>query len=275
MPDPDYANGVTAERLRIFLAFWPMVAVEFEEAHKILVEAKEKLLGTDAVAFNWSHLYEQPITKHIGFAFAGLPWLHPFSDWLKQIVETPGQISALPSVTREIDEYITDLQDPSEAETEEILPMLGAAFGVIFSVFSSLRSVLYHGCFLNELIERVRRGDDKALFDAIRIDPAVIGCLPAIQRISKATLLKDVRFFAKLKAAINGKIAKREQANFQKIRLVFEILHEAGATRLSDDQLHQLFVEELKLYASNDKGGGSAKALRKFADTYMKKNSTT
>ena len=94
-------------------------------------------------------------------------------------------------------------------------------------------------------------------------------------RISKAALLKDNRFFAKLRAAINGKLAKREQANFQKMRLVFEILHEAGASRLSDSELHQLFIEELKLYSSNARGGGNAKALRKFADTYMKKSATT
>jgi len=56
---------------------------------------------------------------------------------------------------------------------------------------------------------------------------------------------------------------------------VFEVLHEAGATRLSVSQLHQLFVEELKLYSSNAKGGGNVKALRKFADTYMKKSATT
>jgi hypothetical protein len=59
------------------------------------------------------------------------------------------------------------------------------------------------------------------------------------------------------------------------MRLVFEVLHEVGASRLNDSQLHQLFAEELDLYASNAKGGGNAKALRKFADTYMKKSTTT
>jgi len=53
------------------------------------------------------------------------------------------------------------------------------------------------------------------------------------------------------------------------------VLHEAGATSLSDEQLQQLFVDELKLYSGNEKGGGSTKALRKFAETYMKKNATT
>ena len=96
-----------------------------------------------------------------------------------------------------------------------------------------------------------------------------------LARISGATLLQDVKFFANLKAALTGKIAKREQANFQKMRMVLEIIHEAGGSRLNDQQLHQLFVEELNLYSGNAKGGGSVKALRKFADTYMKKNSTT
>lgn len=59
------------------------------------------------------------------------------------------------------------------------------------------------------------------------------------------------------------------------MRLIFRILSEAGATRLSNDQLYQLFVEELKLYTANSAGGGVEKSLRKFADTYMKQYATT
>jgi hypothetical protein len=125
------------------------------------------------------------------------------------------------------------------------------------------------------LIERVRAGDDKALFDAIRLDPTVLGCKSVVERISKAALLQDKKFFAKLKAALNGKIAKREQANYQKMRLVLEILHEANSKKLNDDQLYELFVKTLKLYSWNEREGGNAKALRKFVETYMKRTSTT
>ena len=140
-----------------------------------------------------------------------------------------------------------------------------------------MRCVLYHGCFLNELIARVLigKGSDKDLFDAIRIDPTVIGCKTAIERISKAVLLKDEDFLKKLKAAINGKVTKREQQNYQKMRLVFEILYEANSDKLDDQQLYDLFVKSLKLYSWNESQGGNAKALRKFADTYMKKQATT
>jgi len=128
---------------------------------------------------------------------------------------------------------------------------------------------------LNELIERIRAGDDKALFDAARIDSTIIGCPSVSGRISKATLLQDNSFFTKLKAAINGKMAKREQANFQKMRLIFEVLHEAGATRLSDAQLQELFCRRIETLCQQCQRRWKCEALRKFADTYMKKNATT
>ena len=59
------------------------------------------------------------------------------------------------------------------------------------------------------------------------------------------------------------------------MRLILKVLSEAGATRLSNKQLYQLFVEELDLYTSNSMGGGVESSLRKFADTYMKKKATT
>lgn len=247
-----------------------------------LQEDKTKLLGDDVESFAWCYLYEFPIKEHLIIALTSIAqnldgMLDPQQIvlWLNQLATSPSQVSEIPKVVTLIGQHFDKMEDLSKEQAEKMRPMLANIFGNAWSMFNTLRCVLYHGCFLNELIERVRAGDDKALFDAVRIDPTVICCISVSSRISKATLLQDNRFFAKLKASINGKLAKREQANFQKMRLVLEILHEAGAPRLSDSQLQQLFVEELGLYASNSKGGGNAKALRKFADTYMKKSTTT
>ncbi|GAB4119286.1 MAG: hypothetical protein Fur0026_09290 [Sideroxydans sp.] len=84
-------------------------------------------------------------------------------------------------------------------------------------------------------------------------------------------MLKDDEFFTDLKNAIGGTFGRREQENFKMMRLVFQVLHEAGATRLTDQQLHQLFVDELNLYDRD----AEPKNLRKHADTYMKKSATT
>lgn len=277
-----YAKGFSAEELRLFLAFWPRIPAEADGAQKMLVEDEDIILGDDAELLAWCYLYELPIKQHLSRALTGI--MQEFSSilpdeqvlsWLKQIADAPNQLSELPSIFEKIGRHFDKVESPSKEELERLRCNLASVYGLGMSMYNTMRCVLFHGCFLNELIERVCSGDDKALFDAIRIDPTVIGCLSVSSRISKAALLQDNRFFTKLKAAINGKLAKREQANFQKMRLVFEILHEAGATDLNDEQLHQLFVDELSLYSSNAKGGGNAKALRKFANTYMKKNSTT
>lgn len=278
MNPPLYAKGITAEDLRIFLKFWPTFAAEAEEAQQMLIEDKDKLLGDDAAKFSWCHLYELPIQQHLAIAMSSLLQDDQVQGWFKQIAASPNQIAVLPEIVGQVNAHFDEMEAFSKEEVEELRPILAGFFALNGSIFNSLRCVLYHGCFLNDLIDRVRSDDDKSpksLFDAVRIDPTVIGCKPVIERISKATLLRDNRFFARLKAAITGKMGKREQANFQKMRLVLEVLHEAGASSLSDDQLHQLFVKELKLYSGNEKGGGNAKALRKFADTYMKKASTT
>lgn len=276
-----FAEGITADVLRTFLAYWPVFSKEAEDAQRMMIEDQDKFLGKEAELFAWCYLYELPFKQHIGAVNAGtlegyakILQEENLADWHRQLANTPGQIAALPDVISQIEHHF-DAQELSKADAEEMLPTLAAYLGMALSMYNSLRCVLYHGCFLNELIDRVRANDDKALFDAIRIDPTVIGCPSVSNRISKAALLRDDDFFTKLKAAINGTQAKRDQANFQKMRLVLEILHEAGASRLSDAQLHELFVEELKLYSGHAEGGGSAKALRKFCDTYMKKSTTT
>jgi len=281
MNDTQYAKGITAEGLRIFLANWPSLSAEADESQQIVIDAKEKLLNGDTKPFAWCFLYEFPIRQHLNLAYSlilqgysGLLSADQVKGWFQKIADTPGQIGAIPAIYDQIGNHF-DATELSEEDAKRLLPTFAGTFGLGLSILNSLQCVLYHGCFLNELIERIRAGDDKALFDAIRIDPTVIGCPSVSVRISKAALLKDKRFFAKLRASLKGKMAKRKQANFEKMRLVFEVLHESGATRLTDSQLEQLFVDELDLYDNNEIGGGKAKALRKFADTYMKKNSTT
>ncbi len=281
MTENHYAQDISAEELRLLLEFWPRFVAEADEAQQMLVGVKDQLLNEDTKPFSWCHLYELPFRQHMIQAtseivqgYAVFLQAEHVTDWYQQIVDTPGQIGALPGVITQMDDHF-DAIEPSDEDMERLLPSVAGLYGLGLSMHNTLRCVLYYGCFLNELIERIRTGDDKALFDAVRIDPTVIGCLSVSHRISKAALLRDQNFFDDLKNAINGKMAKREQANFQKMRLVFEVLHEAGASRLSDAQLQQLFVNELDLYASNAKGGGNAKALRKFADTYMKKSATT
>ena len=275
-----YTKGITAKNLRSFLELWPLVEVGIEDTKKTINDCNDQLFDKDSDEFSWCYLYEFPTSDLIVFLFSGLSGFVPHDQilsWFKQMADTPGNIGAVPDICSLVDEHFEARSNPSKADMEALrpsLPMISAAF---IAMQYSLYCVLYHGCFLNELIERVRDGDNKALTDAIKIDKSIIGCPTVVGKISKAARLQDKKFFAKLKAAIDGKKEKLSQANFQKMRLIFQVLYEAGALRLTNNQLYKLFVEELKLYTANSKGGGVERSLRDHADTFMKmkKKATT
>lgn len=278
MNETHYARGITAQNLRAFLELWPLLAIRIEDTKKTVNDCNDRLFDGENEDFSWCYFYELPTKDLVDLLCANLLQfvsLEQILSWFKQISDCPGNIGSLPEIWNQVHEHFDVRPNPTIVDLESFRLSLMEISAVFIAVQYSLLCVLYHGCFLNELIERVRNGDNKALTNAIKIDASIIGCPTIVQKISKATRLQDVKFFAKLKSAINGNKEKLKQVNFQKMRLVFEVLYEAGALRLTDKQLYQLFVEELKLYTANSKGGGSDKALRKFADTYMKKNATT
>lgn len=275
MNETYYAKGITAQNLRAFLELWAQIMPAIEETKQAIIEGNSVFFDEDTNSFSWCHLYELPIEEHVNFNFPGLLPEEQVVDWRNQIAESPGKIAALPSVSDQVNDHFNARADPTEEDLKALRPFLPDICAYFYSMQYSLFCILYHGCFLNELIARVRTGDDKALFNSIRIDSTIIGCQSVVDRISQAKRLKDDNFLSKLKNSMNGKNVKREQANFQKMRLILTVLSEAGAERLTNDQLHQLFVEELQLYTANSIGGGSEKALRKYADTYMKQNAIT
>jgi hypothetical protein len=248
---------------------------EAEDVLRVGGSKKPNLVGSDLPQVSWCHLYELPIEDHVSLVAAIYTQDETLLSIFSDLAHSESQFAAIPDIARRLNAYLASLDDEIAPELEaEMLALFPLVNAISRSIYNSMRCVLFHGCFLNELVQRAN-SSDKDLFDAVRIDPTVVGCKSVIARISKATLAQDVNFFAKLKTALSGKMKRREQANFKKMRLVLEIMHEVGAPRLSDEQLQTLFVEELKLYAGYAKGAGNVRALRKFAEAYMKKNTTT
>jgi hypothetical protein len=268
-------GSTNAESIRTFLNIWPTLEANFQESWNELIDKKNSIFTDNSYGFSWCQLYELPIKAHFELSLKGFIDEPSFHSIFQDFITSKDQISAIPQNIKQIETYFENLETLSKEDSQAIMPIIGAYYGVNISVFNSVQCLLYHGVYLNELIARVSYGDDKALFNSIRIDPTVLGCKSVILRVAKAAFLKDEGFFKKLKAAINRKKSKREQSHYQKMRLILQILHEAGAGRLNDAQLYDLFVRQLNLYFWDAKEGGNAKALRKFADTYMRKEATT
>lgn len=259
--------------LRLFLQLMDVYHREEKATIKLARARPEKFLAPDALNFSWCALYERPMLEHLA-AVISAPGL---ADITKEISDSPNQVKAIAKlidrVDRDIDEVLAELDSEQTDAFRKGLPVL---FGMAYSVSRSLRSLLVYGCYLNDLIARVREHRDRdALFAAVKIDPTTMGCPSVIALISQATLAEDKAFFRKLRNALEGRFTKREQANFQKMRVIFQVLKETGAERLTDAQLYELFVNQLGLYASDKVHGDVRKNLRKLASQYLTQGATT
>lgn len=122
--------------------------------------------------------------------------------------------------------------------------------GLALSLQRSVLSVLLYQKSMSALVAEVREGEDKALFDAVRIDRSITACPTIANRIAKAELLRDKKFFDHLRNALKGP-SRKHWASYQDLRYAFAALREMGFDQLSDEQLEHLFVDVLKLYPNS------------------------
>ncbi|SET69232.1 hypothetical protein SAMN05216326_1672 [Nitrosomonas marina] len=107
-------------------------------------------------------------------------------------------------------------------------------------------------------------------FNAVRIDRSIITCSAFAVRISTAEAKNDKKFFIRLRKSLEGPSKKHWEA-YKDLRYAFYILRESGFNQMSDAQLEELLVHQLKLYPDTP---GAQKNLRKQF-TESKKFATT
>lgn len=117
MNSDNYAKDITAEDLRSFLELWPLFAAEGNDIHQTAMEDQDSFFNENSEPFSWCHFYELPIKQHIFAAitkniqnFDGAIQEEHIVGWFNQIVETPGQIGALPNVISQISNYFDEAQ---------------------------------------------------------------------------------------------------------------------------------------------------------------------
>ena len=129
--------------------------------------------------------------------------------------------------------------------------------------------MLFHRT-LDKMVADVRAGNDASLFQAVRIDRSIVACLTFADRIAKAELENDKKFFLHLRSSLKGPSKKHWEA-YKDLRYALYVLRESGFNQMSDAQLEDLLVHKLKLYPNVP---SARKNLRKQF-TESKKFSTT
>lgn len=218
----------------------------------------EKLQAILTPNFSWARYYELPYPEHLANALVAMSLAPMFQTAAHS--DDPQQV-ILDAMHKEIPDGVGGLDD--EPQWQRLL-------GLLMSIIKNHESVMIYGRYLNNLVEDVRAGQDKSLFDAVRIDRSIVSAPTIADRVTKAEIDGDEAFFKKLRNALTGKTDK-QWAIYKRLRFVLQALHEAGVIdTLSDKEIEELFIKQLKLYP--DKSTDSIRGLRNLVNARKKKS---
>lgn len=260
----------TPDELRFLLKHFDTLdhdleSVKFEIANKLNGLSMSQLPDT-----LWAPMYELSFIECTGL----LAYTFGISERLKEInqIETAQEkISNIANLI--INSLNQELAENPEDSRKFVLGVMSLSYVLIASV----KSLSIYGCYINDLVKIARESvsreiADSALIKAIKIDPSVAVCPTAAKRLSFAVLCNDTIFIGRFKKALSGKLGVRESKNYQKMRFILQVLHEADALSLSDKELKQLFVNELEIYS--DSQSTSEKNLSEFTRKFKAQKST-
>ena len=247
--EKEYAK-LTADQFRELIQALPGLLA-------MLREMNDRLATTPAAKFDsvmpgdfglYSRVYEFPFAQHLSMVVVGLNRL----DEVKAMAAAPDPQEAVLELLRNWDEVDDKPQHP-DFDNADILALA-------YSLGRSIQSMATYGRSISSLLQDVRESNNHdALFKAIRMDRAVIGCPTAMKLIARAQIRGNKAFFKSLRSALAGP-SKKEWAGLEQMRYSFVLLREMGLSDLSEAALEELMVDKLQVYKSAK--GDARKNLR-------------
>lgn len=264
-------NNISANDLRFLLGYVDEFNKETADFSDWLKEIDHKPFLENLSTFSWAHLYEQSFADCLRDFFLD----SQLTGELSKISASENKIHATLDFQENLGQNLDKVSDSLPKEQQLDYATMAMCYGI--AMMKNAYSLMAYGHYINELVAIARsatdlKDRDEALFKAIHIDTSVITCPTAQTRVSKAVLLNDAEFFKDLKNAVNGKLGTYENKIYQKMKFILQVLHESGGINLSDDELKELFVEQLNLYSDSQRT--AAKNLGEFTRNFKKKKST-
>lgn len=216
-------------------------------------EKKDELFGKN---FSWVRLYRHKFYKNF-LSFIVVTGL--LSLFKKKVLK---------NTSNDYSEFFDEL--------EQIKEFKGGWFGLFkekhmleryYPILKSLESMMLYGTTINRLMARAVAGNDKAFFDAVRVDRTLISYPGMVARITRAELEDDTEFFKRLRNALEAK--KGRYIEYGVLRYILAVLHLTGQLdNLTQKEAYELLAEELRLYPQT--GEEPEKSLWQFISRFKK-----
>lgn len=207
----------------------------------------------------WSGTYERPLVEVLAvLAEVGGPQL--MSEITKDRREL---LVALLTESDESPEIAWDIGNDKEYELRHFI-------GALYAMLISIESLGVYGKSIYALLQEVKAGVDKSLFDIVRLDRSAISAPTIADRITRAELEQDERFFKGLVNALSGK-PHRRNLEHKELRFLLALLNDLKLLDiLSIDEIRELVCNQLELYpyTPDDVAEGFDKFLRRWKREY-------
>jgi hypothetical protein len=228
---------LTGDQLREVVGYIPSVLArmrEMEEEFEKTPQAKFDAVMTGDFG-SYCEFYEHPFLAHL---LALITALNMGDEIIAMAAAPDPQQAVLDDLRQSLGN-----QKPHNPVFE-----MGEVIALVYSFGRTIQSLATYGRSISSLLAAAReRNDQDALFKAIRMDRAVVGCPTAMRLIVKAQMRGNKAFFARLRASLGGP-SKKEWVGLDQLRYALVLLREMGLDDLSQAEIETLMVDKLGIY---------------------------
>lgn len=203
-----------------------------------LIKEKPDSIKPLSEAPPWSHFYELPYRTFLALCILEFD----LTETVHKIAQSDNKIQTF----LEYMENLDDLIDTNESLSNEEKAL---RFSLVLAVMNQISSVSIHSQPLSTLVDKVRKGDDNALFDAVLVDRSIVSAPTIAHRIQIAHLMEDENFMELLSKAIKRSRPKRPEKELDDLRYMIEVIdEEIGLNNITRTKLHDILAKDLELY---------------------------
>lgn len=247
-PQKEYGN-LTLDQFKRIVKELPEIRSQIKELPDFLnTTPRDRVKEISNQGLYWAFVYELPFQELLALLICGLG----YHQELHRAAQSDDPTQATFSMFKDVEYEKWEGGLDGLFEISDVVGLFAALQRNICSI------MLFHRT-LNTIVDEVKNGNDNSLFNAVRIDRSIITCPTFALRITKAELENDKEFFFHLRSALKGPSKKHWEA-YKDLRYAFFILRECGFNQISDAQLEELLVHQLKLYPNTP---SARKNLRK------------
>lgn len=241
---------LTRQQLREFYALYHGADLDKKELAQLYKDKTDKFKKVLSLVGSWEAFYSLPDTT-VALLFMEIVGLSPgIKDACHAYDPQQSLLKFLES----------DMEFPELTDEEEALALV-----CFMAMMGNFEASVSYGVPISTLVELVFKGDDEALFKAVRTDRVSVAVEPIAERIALAQMTEDHSFMDRLAKAITQTKPVRPKTDLDDTRFLLNLLEDSvGLDNLANKDIDALIADDLQAIPGSNTFDRISKLLTQF-----------